>query len=188
MAVEVRIPKEITEYKEKVLFGLSIRQLICFTAAIILSVGSYLLLTKVLGFSMDLASYVIIIEALPLVAIGFIRRNGFTFEKYAALFWRHRFGQQVRPYKTELLIDQLIADAAEGGEERNGNKNAWIFDTNAKRKTERISERTTGFSERSFEFTETKEQRAEKREATLRRIKAAQQEYRDARRHAKKGT
>lgn len=182
MSVEVRIPKEITEYKEKVLFGLSIRQLVCFGAAIAISIGSYLLLTKVLGISMDVASYVIIIEALPLMAIGFIRKNGLTFEKYAALFFRHRFGQQTRPYKTELLIDQLKIDAAEGGEERKGKKNAWIFETG---KSERISERTIGESERSFSFTTTKEQREKKRQATLRKIKAAQQEYRDARCRAK---
>ena len=71
--IEVRIPKEITEYKEKVIFGLSIRQLIFFTLTIILSLSSYFILTKKLGLSMDSASYVIIIESLPLLAIDKIK-------------------------------------------------------------------------------------------------------------------
>ena len=38
ISLEVRVPKEITEYKEKILFGLSIRQLFSFIFAIGISV------------------------------------------------------------------------------------------------------------------------------------------------------
>ena len=33
ISIEVRVPKEINEYKEKILFGLSIRQLFSFIIA-----------------------------------------------------------------------------------------------------------------------------------------------------------
>lgn len=92
MSIEVRIPKEITEYKEKILFGLSIRQLICFSSAILLCVGTYILLVNFLGLSKDIVSYIVIIEAMPLLAAGFIKKNGLTFEKYAKLFLKHKFG------------------------------------------------------------------------------------------------
>ena len=75
MSIEVRIPKEITEYKEKIIFGLSIRQLICFTFAITIGVGTYILVTKL--SNADIASYVVIVEVMPIFAIGFIKKKRF---------------------------------------------------------------------------------------------------------------
>ena len=78
MAISVPIPKEITEYEEKIMFGLSLRKLVCFSSAVVLGVGTYFLCTKVLGLTMDTASYIIIAEALPLMALGFIKKDGMT--------------------------------------------------------------------------------------------------------------
>lgn len=64
MAISVPIPKEITEYEEKIMFGLSLRKLVCFSSAVVLGVGTYFLCTKVLGLTMDTASYIIIAEAM----------------------------------------------------------------------------------------------------------------------------
>ena len=47
MSVEVRIPKEITEYQEKIMFGLSVRQLVCSLIAIVISVPSYIFLMNI---------------------------------------------------------------------------------------------------------------------------------------------
>ena len=82
--IEVRIPKEITEYKEKIIFGLSIRQIICFSIAIVFAIVTWIFLLPILGE--DITSYIVIFEVLPCFAIGFIRINGFNFEKYAKLF------------------------------------------------------------------------------------------------------
>lgn len=38
MAISVPIPKEITEYEEKIMFGLSLRKLVCFSSAVVLGV------------------------------------------------------------------------------------------------------------------------------------------------------
>lgn len=51
MAISVPIPKEITEYEEKIMFGLSLRKLVCFSSAVVLGVGTYFLCTKVLGLT-----------------------------------------------------------------------------------------------------------------------------------------
>lgn len=107
MSIEVRIPKEITEYKEKIIFGLSLRQLIFFVLAILVSGGSYFLLTMVFNWDKDLVGYIVIFEVFPLLALGFVRKNGFPFEKYAALIIRHKTGIHKRPYKTSLHIDNL---------------------------------------------------------------------------------
>lgn len=113
--IEVRVPKDINEYQEKVILGMSLRQLICFICAIVLCVGTYILGTAVLGLSMQLLSYVIMIEAVPLFAVGFIRKNGMPFEKYFMLWLRHRFGKNKLHYQTELSsnIDIERSDISE---------------------------------------------------------------------------
>lgn len=175
--IEVRIPKEITEYKEKVIFGLSIRQLIFFTLTIILSLFSYFILTKKLGLSMDSASYVIILESLPLLAIGFIKINGFTFEKYAVLVIRHKLGTQKRKYKTNLLIDKVREekDLMEGGRRKNVKHSK---EKKERRKSKNIREATL--------FISTKKDKKRKRKETLQQIKRARKEYRKAKQAEKK--
>lgn len=104
--LEVWVPKEITEYQEKIIFGLSLRQLLTFAAALAVAIPSYLALKKSVGQSM--AGYVVILEALPFFAIGFIRKNGFSFEKYIGLILAHNFRTKKRKYQTELLVDKPI--------------------------------------------------------------------------------
>ena len=111
--LEVRIPKEITEYKEKILFGLSWRQLLCFAIAIGLGVVSYLLLLPHIGA--DAASYIVIIEVIPVFAVGFVRKNGFTFEKYVAMILRHMFITRKRKYKTNIKAFVSEKKRKEGG-------------------------------------------------------------------------
>ena len=106
MSVDVRIPKEITEYQEKIIFGLSLRQLLIMVIAISVAIPSYVLGRKTMGQS--IAGYIVILEAVPLLALGFIRKNGFSFEKYVALILRHKFQTKVKKYKPELLIDKDI--------------------------------------------------------------------------------
>lgn len=188
MAIEVRIPKEITEYKEKILFGLSIRQLICFSAAIVLSIGSYMLLTKVFYLSMDAASYVIIIESIPLMAIGFVKKNGFPFEKYFALFLRHRIGRNKLLYRTELLIDK-ITDPNKESERKS--KYAWIFEkeegaVSGQSKPNRREQKLNKTIRECEIFTVTKAGRKAKSKAAIRKIKKARQDYRAAKRRLKK--
>lgn len=106
MSIEVRVPKEITEYKEKILFGLSIRQLICFGSAITLGIGSYYFISKYIN--QNLASYIVILETIPLFALGFFKKDGFTFEKYVMLIFKHKTKISKRTYKSELNIDKII--------------------------------------------------------------------------------
>lgn len=105
MAIEVRIPKEITEYREKIMFGMSVRQLVCAALAVALAVGMGFLLTKVFGMTIDTASYGIILVVLPVLAIGFVRREDMPFEQYMRLILRHRFSRNRLAYETKLLVD-----------------------------------------------------------------------------------
>ena len=189
MAINVPIPKEITEYEEKIMFGLSLRKLVCFVSAVVLGVGTYLLCTKVFSLSMDAASYIIIAEAMPLMAFGFIKKDGMTFEKYAALLIRHKTGLNKLPYESELVIDSLPDPKDETAERRS--KYAWIFETETGsagtgKQLSRKERKAEADVREAVVFTVTEKSREVKRKAALREAKAARQDCRTVKRRAKK--
>jgi short subunit dehydrogenase-like uncharacterized protein len=172
--VHASIPKEITEYHEKIMFGLSIRQLCCFSAAILAGVATWLLCARVLRLSLNTVSYVVIAEAAPFMALGFIRKDGLPFEKYAALVIRHRIGRLRLHFEAApvLLTAPGVSNAAPPRKEKR-NFHAWFVRQN--------------HSRLEYEgFTVTKKARQRKRKAAQRKIAAARQEYRAAKRGAEK--
>ena len=103
--ISVSVPKEISDYKEKVIFGLSLRQLVCGVIAVGLAVATGLLLVQVLGLSIDIAGYIIMVEVVPLMALGFVRPRGRPFEEFARLYLDSKLGRHKFSYQTESLID-----------------------------------------------------------------------------------
>jgi len=178
MSIEVRIPKEITEYKEKIIFGLSIRQLICFTVAITLGVGTYILVTK--WSNADVASYVVIVEVMPIFAIGFIKKNGFTFEKYAAMMFRHKCGRNRRWYTTHLLVDDITPKNSpiKPYKKTRGEKYVWTISEEKPSADKKLRE-CSGFEV-------TAKSRKRKSQEALREINAARKEYRTEKQAAEK--
>lgn len=172
MAIEVRIPKEIMEYQEKIMFGLSIRQLLSFAAALVIGVTTYLITAKVWGE--DLAGYIVIFEVMPIFAIGFIQKNGFPFEKYMGLMIRHMFGYRRRRYQTSLLLDEM-KPINESKDKTWRRTNASIGKEPAARKGRR--ECADG------EITAKSRERA--RKTAIREIATARKDYRAAQRTAK---
>ena len=77
---EVKIPKEIRQYKESIFFGLSARQFFCAILAVGIAAGVYLLLGKVIG--KETASWLCIVLAAPAAMAGFFTYNGMTFEQF----------------------------------------------------------------------------------------------------------
>jgi len=74
------IPKDIREYKEKLIAGFTARQLISSIAAFGICVPIYLQGRNYLNE--DLISWIVIFIAIPLGAIGFFRFNGMPAEKF----------------------------------------------------------------------------------------------------------
>jgi hypothetical protein len=182
MAISVDVHKEITSYKPKFMFGLTIRQLGFLSIAIALSIGSFFLLTKKLGMSINAASYVVILETMPLMACGFITRNNMPFEQYFFLYMRHRLGVNELPYKEKRTADIPDTQKQHLNTERNA-KHVWSF---TKGKTKENSSKTAKIIE-SNRYTTTKEGIKRKRKEVLISIKRAEQEFREAKRAAKKG-
>lgn len=114
--IEIKIPKEITDYKEKFLFGLTVRQLVSAVVALAVCVPLFIFGKDYLGE--DLVGWIIILVAIPVFAFGFFRYDGMPFEKFLALIYRQKWVEpQKRKYEElpvfwncrEEIIDDEIA-------------------------------------------------------------------------------
>ena len=80
--MEVKINREIREYTESIFFGLSLRQFIFSICACVVAVILYFILKPYCGI--ETLSWVCILSAAPFAALGFIKYNGMTAEKFVA--------------------------------------------------------------------------------------------------------
>lgn len=80
--MEVKINREIREYTENIVFGLSLRQFIFSICACVVAVILYFILKPYCGI--ETLSWVCILGAAPFAALGFIKYNGMTAEKFVA--------------------------------------------------------------------------------------------------------
>ena len=104
--IERAVPREIKDFKEKVVLGLTMRQLICFGIAIVAAVGTYLLTYEYIG--VDSASWLCMVAAAPFAAMALFKKDGLTFEQYVWVMIRFLFlVPQKRPYKTENFFEHI---------------------------------------------------------------------------------
>ena len=78
--MEVKINREIRNYTESMFFGLTLRQFIFSVLACTVAVGVYFLLGPYVGT--ETVSWMCILAAAPFAALGFIKYNGMTAEKF----------------------------------------------------------------------------------------------------------
>lgn len=175
MAIETRIPKEIEEYKEKIIFGLSLRQMMFFILAIILSALAYLICVVILKLSMNFSSYVILLIAMPLMAIGFLTKDGQPLDKYLQLVLRHKFGYNKLPYEAKLTVfEETEHDNSIKKHNREPKTSGFEGNTGRAGRTDR----------EAFIYLETKASSKAKRKVTQGKIKTAKAEYRTAKQRA----
>ena len=84
--MQIEINKEVSDYKETVFFGLTLRQCVCSVLAIIVAVVLYFVLNPYLGS--ELLSWVCMLGAAPFAAMGFFHYHGMTAEQFAMNFIR----------------------------------------------------------------------------------------------------
>ena len=87
--MEIKIPKEIRNYKESIFFGLSMRQLICSALAVCAAVAVHFALRNVLD--RETVSWVCILCAAPVAVAGFFKYNGMTLEQFVWAFIKSHF-------------------------------------------------------------------------------------------------
>lgn len=96
--MEIKINKEITDYKEKIFFGLTIRQFIFSLVAVGIAVLLYFLLKPIIG--VEAVSWVCILGAAPFAAMGFFTYHQMTAEQFV-LNWIKTVIIEPKCYKFE---------------------------------------------------------------------------------------
>lgn len=74
--MEVKINKEIKQYKENIFFGLSLRQFVYSFIACIVAIGIYFIFRPI--FNIGTVSWLCIAGAVPFALLGFVKYNGMT--------------------------------------------------------------------------------------------------------------
>ena len=98
--IAVRIPEEIRKYKEKIMFGLTARQLLSVIVTIIVCVPLMWFGRRFIPG--DLLSWLIIITAVPTLSIGWIKINNMPMERFFMAFLKSEFlFPKKRKFKTE---------------------------------------------------------------------------------------
>ena len=116
--MEVKINREIREYREAVLFGLSLRQVLCSVAAMGVAVLLHWLLRP--HFGIGTVSWVCILGAAPFAALGFVRYHGLRAEQ---LLWawlrsevlggRYLCASRTHHLYYELLRGKTVSEAGQ---------------------------------------------------------------------------
>lgn len=100
--INIRIPTEIRNYKERLILGLTIRQFFSTALAVMLCVPLYFYGKKYLPE--DVVAWGVILIAAPLAAIGFVKLNGLPFEKIAVAIARWFMAPSKRKYVTSNIF------------------------------------------------------------------------------------
>jgi hypothetical protein len=100
----ISIPKDLSRIKNKVVFSLTKRQLICFGSAAIIGIPAYIFTRGTIGNSA--AVILMIVLMLPFFFIAMYEKDNQPAEKILRNYLRARFlWARIRPYKTENLYE-----------------------------------------------------------------------------------
>ena len=102
----VNVPNDLSRIKTKIAFNLTKRQLICFGAAAIIGIPTYLFARSAIGNTG--AMFLMIGLMLPFFLLAMYERDGLPFEKVVRNIIRTKFlWPTTRPYKTENFYAYL---------------------------------------------------------------------------------
>ena len=106
----ISVPRDLTKVKNKVMFNLTKRQLICFSLAALVGVPSFFLL-KLIG-STSMAAIGMMVLMMPFFFLAMYEKHGQPLEVFMGHFIRANFIRpKVRPYKTDNYYSALIRQA-----------------------------------------------------------------------------
>lgn len=113
--MEVKMNKEIMEYREAMFFGLDFRQMACSLLAVLAAVGIYFGLRGVAGD--EVTGWLCMAGAAPFAFCGFFRYHGMTAEQFVWAFIKSEFLYPKKlVYKPEDLYYQCLKECISEGE------------------------------------------------------------------------
>lgn len=132
--IEVKIPADIQEYKSKLVFGLSVRQIVAIGGA--LAVGVPL---GVLGnghIPADILPWMVMLLVVPFVGWGFFTYKGMRFEEFVKVYFEFNVFPQKRVYEDsdnnifysfseEILEQDIIRQRIDAGEFETDDEIEW---------------------------------------------------------------
>jgi len=104
--MEIKINREIRDYTEAMFFGLSLRQFLFSVLAVLVAVGAYFILKPHLGT--ETVSWVCIVAASPFAAMGFVKYNGMTAERFV---WAWLCSEVIMPKKLVFRATNMYYEA-----------------------------------------------------------------------------
>ena len=116
--MEVKINKEITDYKEKIFFGLSLRQFVFSLLAVCVAVLLYFLLKPYVGT--EAVSWMCILGAVPFAVMGFFSYHGMTAEKFIINYIRT---EMIEPHVLLFRPTNYYYEAIYGGKKNKKRRN-----------------------------------------------------------------
>lgn len=107
--MEIKVNKEIKNYKESIFFGLSFRQFLCSALALGAAVGVYFGLRNFID--KETVSWLCIVCAAPIAVTGFFNYNGLNFEKFVwAVIKSEVLCSGIRLYKSRNIYHELFEE------------------------------------------------------------------------------
>ena len=106
--MDVRIPKDIRKYKDKLIGGFTIRQAVSLVVAIGVIPPVWYYLYK-LNISMDTIGWLVVAISIPVFSIGWLDIHGMPIEKYIAnIFVYNYIYPTKRLYKNSLEMEEYF--------------------------------------------------------------------------------
>ncbi|MEF9919635.1 MAG: PrgI family protein [Erysipelotrichaceae bacterium] len=102
--IYVKVPKEIRTYEDKILAGLSFRELAFGGIAAISAIVLTVLNANFIHLDSQILSYIIMIIVIPVLCCGFVEIHGMKFEKYIGIISKFYLRKQQLIYSDESLL------------------------------------------------------------------------------------
>ena len=103
----VTVPKDLTKIKSKVMFNLTKRQLICFSAAVAIGLPLFFLTKDSAGTTT--AALCMVLAMLPMFLLAMYEKNGQPLEVFLGHLIQNKFIRpKVRIYQTNNLYSALV--------------------------------------------------------------------------------
>lgn len=101
----VPVPKDLSKVRTKIIFNLTLRQIICFVLAAVIGFPFYFLTKGIIG--VDVAATIMVALMLPFFFFALYEKDGLSLEKIIINYIRTKRNPKVRPYVTENMYQYL---------------------------------------------------------------------------------